>query len=406
MPYVFNGQLRSPLNGYGSGVAVASNVVLTAAHVVFDYTTLSYVGPVYWFFQKHEGDFTPRPLTARGWNVMSGYAAARTNDFYTNLLTAAQSSPQSRNFDVAALYFTETVARGGFGGYLSSDLPVNEWLTGSAQKMIVGYPVDAAADGYTNVIAGKMHATPIKTNAFAQQNDRVYGTTEFLTFGGNSGGPVYVQHTNNLFYPAAVYLGRVSGASVMRSIDSNVVDLIVRSLALGDLGTNNTGGGVLTLVGSAVTAGNPAYVQVPLGPPAAVQAGAGWRLAGDSDYGSATNYTRIVTSTNAIIQFKDIPGWNPPTITNFTVQGGVVTTIPGANYTVVSPAMSFVPGLGFGITGATNTKYRIEYRTDLATGSWLPLQTNTISSGGFNLLLPWPPTNGLPSVFYRGVWLP
>jgi hypothetical protein len=33
------------------------------------------------------------------------------------------------------------------------------------------------------------------------------------------------------------------------------------------------------------------------------------------------------------------------------------------------------------------------------------LSTNTIMSNGFNLLLPWPPTNG-PAAFYRAVWLP
>jgi hypothetical protein len=34
----------------------------------------------------------------------------------------------------------------------------------------------------------------------------------------------------------------------------------------------------------------------------------------------------------------------------------------------------------------------------------LPLKTNTLGPG-FNLLLPWPPTNG-PAAFYRAVWLP
>jgi hypothetical protein len=48
--------------------------VLTAAHVVFNDETLSFVGEVNWFFQKHAGDFDPKPSKARG--VAAGNAAA------------------------------------------------------------------------------------------------------------------------------------------------------------------------------------------------------------------------------------------------------------------------------------------------------------------------------------------
>ena len=41
-PFGFNGQLETDV-GYGSGVAVQTNVVLTAAHMVFNDQTLSYV---------------------------------------------------------------------------------------------------------------------------------------------------------------------------------------------------------------------------------------------------------------------------------------------------------------------------------------------------------------------------
>jgi hypothetical protein len=58
---------------------------------------------------------------------------------------------------------------------------------------------------------------------------------------------------------------------------------------------------------------------------------------------------------------------------------------------------------GIGLTGTTGTVYRVEYRTNLTIGSWIPLSTNTIGSG-INTLLPWPPTNG-PAAFYRAVWL-
>src|ERR1044071_6709054 len=82
-------------------------------------------------------------------------------------------------------------------------------------------------------------------------NQRVYTANWFLTYPGNSGGPLYVQF-NGYYYPAGVYLGTLYNgstyASAVRAIDSNVVAAI--SIAQGDagMGTNNTGGGVITFV--------------------------------------------------------------------------------------------------------------------------------------------------------------
>jgi hypothetical protein len=107
------------------------------------------------------------------------------------------------------------------------------------------------------------------------------------------------------------------------------------------------------------------------------------------------------------LEFKSIPGWNLPTTRVVQVTLGSLTVIP-ANYTsVVAPArpvLTFNRAVGLGITGTTGTIFRLDYRTSLASGQWLPLRTNTLRSG-FNLLLPWPPTNG-PAAFYRAVWLP
>src|SRR5437867_3502137 len=69
-PFGFNGQLQTDV-GYGSGVAVRENVVLTAAHLVFNDQTLSYVSEAYWLFQREAGVFEPQPLPARGWYVLS-----------------------------------------------------------------------------------------------------------------------------------------------------------------------------------------------------------------------------------------------------------------------------------------------------------------------------------------------
>jgi hypothetical protein len=410
-PYWFNGQLQTDV-GFGSGVVVRETVVLTAAHMVFNDVTLSYVNRAWWHYQKEAGVFDPKPNEARGWYVLSGYAAQRTNDIPNPPTGAGVSSAASRNLDVAALYFTAPAARGGFGGYLASDVVPNPWLTDAAKnKMLVGYPVDGSLFGQS-VQSGRMYATPLQTTALNHATNQTYTTASFIGHPGNSGGPVYVAF-NGYYYPAAVYLGTlgsgVNSVSAVRAINSDVVNLINLASSLGDAGTNNNGGGVITLLAPSVSAVKPAYVQVLFGPPAAVQAGAGWRLSGDATYGTATNYIRTITTTNATIEFKPLVGWNSPSISSYTVQAGALTTIPAANYTPIvpaSPSWLFLPGSGFGLSGTTNTKYRIEYTTNLASGLWSPLQTNTITTSGFNLVLPWPPTNNAREVYFRALWLP
>ena len=412
-PFAFNGQLQSDA-GYGSGVAVQQNVVLTAAHLLFNDQTLAYVNQVYWYFQREAGVFEPQPLLARGWYILSGYAAQRTNDLQSGLYGPDQSTPQSRNFDVAALYFLSPVTLGGYGGYLSSDTSPNPWLTGTSQKMLVGYPVDGSLFGDATITPGVMYQTGPQPYSFTMATDpvtnqQVYKGTRLLSYPGNSGGPLYVQF-NGYYYPAAVYLGTLYNgvqpyASAVRAIDSNVVNMITMAATLGDSGTNNTGGGVITIIaGAGISASHPGYVQLQLAPPVAVQAGAAWRLQGDTTYSTATNYTEAVNSTNpVVVQFKPIAGWNLPTNQAVIVLPQQITTYT-AFYTVTNPVMVINRGVGVGITGTTGTKYRLERRPSLSSGTWLPVKTNTLTNG-FNLLLPWPLTNG-PASFYRAVWLP
>ncbi len=398
-PFGFNGQLQSDI-GYGSGVAVADKVVLTAAHLVFNDQTLSYVGQTYWYFQREAGTFEPQPQAARGWYVLSGYAAQRTNDLQSGLVVPDQSTPQSRNLDVAALYFSSLVAGGGYGGYLPSDATPNPWLTGSSLKMLVGYPVDGSQFGDVSIVPGKMYQTdpqpyPLSLATDPLANQQVYTATWFLSYPGNSGGPVYAQF-NGYYYPAGVYVGTLFNgaqpyASAVRAIDSAVVNLITLAGTQGDSGTNNTGGGVITIIpNQAINAANPGYLQFQLNPPAAVRAGAGWKLSGDAAYSSATNYTRVVLSTNPFaVQFKPVGGWNVPSNQNVTVLPNQITTYSAA-YTVTNPLLVGNMAVGLGITGTTGTVYRLERRPSLTSGSWLPVSTNTIASNGFNLLLPKP----------------
>jgi hypothetical protein len=149
-------------------------------------------------------------------------------------------------------------------------------------------------------------------------------------------------------------------------------------------------------------------VQVPIGPAAAVAAGAAWRLLGQGWSTGATFTEAIASGGSVTLEFKPIPGWNLPTTKAVQITLGQLTVVP-ATYTPVStppapPVLTFNPASGLGITGTTGATFRLEYRTSLVSGQWLPLKTNTLGPG-LNLLLPWPPTNG-PAAFYRAVWLP
>ncbi len=410
-PFGFNGQLQSDV-GYGSGVAVSAKVVLSAAHLVFNDETLSYVSQTYWYFQEETNAWaTAPPQVAQGWLVLSGYASQRTNDLEGlggQTYGPDESSPQSRDLDVAALYFTSPVAGGGYSGYLPSDDSPNPWLSGNSLKMLAGYPVDGSLFGDASIMPGVMYQTQPQPYALNPDIEpEVYTAPWFLSYPGNSGGPLYVQF-NGYYYPAGVYLGTINNgsyASAVRAIDGEVVNLITNAQALADYGTNNTGGGVITIIPSqAVSASNPGYLEFMLGPPAAVLAGAGWRLQGDTTYSSATNYIRAVLSTNAFgVEFKPVAGWIVPTNQSVSVSPGSIASY-AALYAVNNPLLVANP-LGIGITGTTGTVYQIEQRSSLTGGSWVPVSTNTINATGFNLVLPYPLTNA-PTRFYRARWLP
>lgn len=412
-PFGYNGQLQSDV-GFGSGVAVQPNVVLTAAHLVFNDQTLSYVSQAYWYFQQETSVPQPSPVPARGWYVLSGYAAQRTNDL-GNGYGVDESSAESRNLDVAALYFQNAMAGGGSGGFLPSDIVPNPWLTGTSEKMLVGYPVDGSLFGDATIVPGNMYQTAPAPGPLSLAADQVsgqqvvYTAPWFLGYPGNSGGPLYVQF-NGYFYPAGIYLGTLYNGSIyssaVRAIDGSVVNLISLAQTQGDNGTNNTGGGVIVIIPSQqISTANPGYIQWQLGPPAAIQAGGGWRLAGDAAYSSATNYTRAVVATNAIIvQFKPVPGWNLPADQSVTVIPGQLNPYT-ASYTVISPTLAADPALGIGLSGTTNTTYRIESRASLTSGNWQPVSTNTITSTGVTFILP-PPNANSSATFYRAVWIP
>jgi sugar lactone lactonase YvrE len=391
-PFGFNGQLQTEV-GFGSGVAVETNVVLTAAHLVFNDQTLSYVSQAYWFFQEEAGVFEPEPLQARGWYVLSGYASQRTNDVLGGL-SPDQSSPQSRNLDVAALYFASPAAGGGYGGYLPSDATPNTWLTSMAEKMLVGYPVDGSQFDVANIVHGQMYEIGPQPYPLSQATDpladqQVYTASWMLSYPGNSGGPFYVRF-DGYYYPAGVYLGTlfngvVPYASAVRAFDSNVVSLVTMAAALGDSGTNNSGGGVITIIPTGVSSSHPAYLLMTLGPPAAVAAGAAWEFINQpaKDYLSASQSVQELSSSATVgLQFLPVAGWNLPTNQTLTLTAGVNSF--AAVYTVAiawptpAPIASGTP-LGPQQLNAVATAASGTFAYNPPAGTILPLGTNTLT---------------------------
>lgn len=402
--YTFNyaGQILTDV-GYGSGCVVKQRVVLTAAHVIFDDLTLSYAPNVRWFFQRQAGQYEPSQLLARGSYVSSGYAAARTNDVAS--LGPGVSSLRSQSQDVAALFFFENAGRGGQSGYLvATNGGGGQWLQSGFNMTLIGYPVEGVSD----LERGRLFRTPPMGYTFTALTNGVFATTTVAGHPGMSGGPVCVQvpQFTGPHYPAGVYIGS-SQQSIVRAIDGTVADIINRADSDAHTGNNNTGGGVIRITATSSGTTDAAYLQVTVGPPAAVAAGAGWRLLGDTNtaFQNDPNFTYLLFGTDAIgIEFKAVDGWDLPANQAISIPLGSVTNIV-ANYSLAGPVLVLNPTQGLGITGVTGRVYRIEYRTNLASGSWQPLRTNTLGAG-FNQLMSWPPTNGLPAAFYRAVWLP
>ncbi|PWU09214.1 MAG: hypothetical protein C5B50_27820 [Verrucomicrobia bacterium] len=226
-PYEFVGQIATD-RGFGSGVVVRDRVVLTAASVIFDDVSLSYMSGVRWFFQRYNGKFEPPGQDVLGACVLSGYASQRQIDNDPGV-----PSIQSQNQDVAALFLLQSVGRGGYSGWLASDDPGTNWVNGSRLKFLAGYPMEVV----TQSVQGLLQATPITNTALSHVSGNVFATSAIHGYQGMSGGPLFVQADDLNYYVAAVYLGPsqpgsplpVSTNASFLTIGSNAVDVIYRA---------------------------------------------------------------------------------------------------------------------------------------------------------------------------------
>ncbi|MCL4181494.1 MAG: hypothetical protein KJ072_27620 [Verrucomicrobia bacterium] len=381
-PYAYAGQLLTDA-GYGTGFVVKRRVVLTAAHVVFNDASLSFVKRSWWFFQRHRDDFDPIPQTPRGWYVFEGYAAQRARD-----ASPGVSSPASQHLDAAALYFLEDAGRGGYGGYLVSESEPNSWLLGPVQKLLVGYPVE----GVPETDRGRMHRVAPMNYSFEPIGDQVYRTTGLKSYAGNSGGPLCVLYPNGRYYPAAIYLGG-SGQSVVRAIDPDVVDLINRAEVTASTGDNQVGGGAESFGPRDDQTGfAPGRLQVELGPATALADGAGWRLAGlgPADYVREASAVYSLVPADYTLEFKPVDGWRTPPNLPITLRGGETRMLqvqylpPAPTQPSLTAARLTSQGqqFRFEITGQPGVAYALDFKTNLSQPLWTPVVTNLAGTSG------------------------
>jgi uncharacterized delta-60 repeat protein len=321
-PYAYVGQIRSNA-GAGTGFIVKPRVVATAAHVVWDDGTLSAAQGVQWLFQRDAGTHDPVPLTPQGFYTFDGYAAQRIADN-----SPGQSSPQSQHLDVAALYFNTNAGREGFSGWLGSDSNNNEFLLSGADKILVGYPIDGIAPEFQ----GRMYTTAAANITFTGAFGRTFTTNGLHSFGGNSGGPLCVQDTSGNWYPAAIYLGGTN-QTVVRAIDSEVINLFNRAETSSTGGGNNTGGGIThtgyTITGSASTGA----VIINTTP-----AGMGWRPAGSTKAFTPSGNTRSALPAGTLfVEFTPVAGYLTPMGETVQVVAGTIRT-----YSITYPSSQTV----------------------------------------------------------------
>lgn len=312
-PASYVGQLVSD-TGTGSGLAVRPRVVLTAAHLLFHPGSTNRVRNLRWLFRRQQGEFEPLPLEPSGVYLPEAYL--------TELQRADGDArrPNVRDHDIAALYFVEDAAKGGYSGYLTApDSAPQARLVTEGFKTLIGYPLDAPSA----VNQGRMHSFSFQTATFdlLPGTTRVFRNAELQGAPGLSGGPLWIDSKGGNG-PIGVYLGQDGigmqpGSALFRALDSVAVSLIDRAERSAYDGENHGGNaGVIQPSASAGCALMPQRLHIRVEPPSAIALGAGWRVHlvgnGVDLPKNGTNGVRVVSCQGYQVDFTQIPGWKEP----------------------------------------------------------------------------------------------
>ena len=243
----FAGQVVSSA-GFSSGTAVQPNLVLTVAHAIFNFDESTYYDEVDWHFRHDRGFNETPPQQARGSFIFGeGYAAQ-----YAQVKAAGNAARSSNitayDLDVAALWFGNPVARGGYSGFL-----VRPDLGGSERGFLGGYPMEVVPPADR----GRYHASVIAARDFERilrfdgTETNVFATRQVRAYPGTSGGALALLHDDGRHYPAGIFVGEwqnpltLERQTLVRSIDHEVAYLIRSAQeAAGVVGAGGSGNGI------------------------------------------------------------------------------------------------------------------------------------------------------------------
>ena len=170
------------------------------------------------------------------------------------------------------------------------------------------------------------------------------------------------------------------------------------------------GGGVVTIAsGMGQVLSTPGFIDVSVGPPAAVRLGARWRVT-PGNCGSVCNFTnftdqRVTLVTRKVdftIDVNTLPGFKPPTNQTIRLRAGLVTPLD-LIYEVNPPQLFYHRTTGLSITGTPGTAYRIEGSSRVHPATWSSNAGRTLSAGQ-NVIPNTAPAQNT-NRFYRAFWL-
>lgn len=252
-PYNFTGYLRvnnpSGSRGIASASVVDEGVILTAAHVVFDTDSLSWVTGLRVQPRHHQryvaSDFTRDAFLFINILRFDAYRARVQRDIDAGI-DANRSSRDTFNLDIAVAARNAVLdPRQMVAGRRYPEVGVDperpeSWLRTPFPKKVLGYPSNPDAIPEAN--RGFMHEIPpadytffldAPTNPASAHFDSgglwraLYDTSDFRVFTGNSGGPVYVYDEDfGRWVAVAVVAGGGESSALVRAVDEATWNLI------------------------------------------------------------------------------------------------------------------------------------------------------------------------------------
>ncbi len=230
-PYKFNLYVSLDSNGpqIGSSFAVTPRVAVTAAHIVFDDSTLSFrpslgLSPGN---QAYHDSYTFLGNRNYSINTLTAYAARSEEDGPGNT-----SSYEAFNRDLATLSHSNPFLALVWD-IQYSDSTSNHPLIGSTTKTILGFPADTAFIQYGD--RQKLHQTNLGTRSFEAYSTEddghgnswsLYHIDNVHAIGGNSGGPITIDDPVKGVVPAGILVGGSDTLALAKGFDSEVMSLI------------------------------------------------------------------------------------------------------------------------------------------------------------------------------------